>query len=64
MTWSQVRGLAGITAVSFLAAAINPNGPEMWIYPFLTLGSSAMQLTSSNGIRPIFTSVSSGRFWP
>ncbi len=43
MTWSQVRGLAGITAVSFLAAAINPNGPEMWIYPFLTLGSSAMQ---------------------
>ncbi len=43
LTWAEVRLLVGVTAVSFLAAAINPNGPELWIYPFFTLGSHAMQ---------------------
>jgi hypothetical protein len=43
LPWSEIKLLGGITAVSFLAAALNPNGPELWIYPFLTLGSSAMQ---------------------
>lgn len=43
LTWAEIRLLAVITAVSFLAAALNPNGPELWIYPFFTLGSHAMQ---------------------
>lgn len=43
LPWSDIKFLGGITAVSFLAAALNPNGPELWIYPFLTLGSHAMQ---------------------
>lgn len=43
LPWSEIKLLGGITAVSFLAAALNPNGPELWIYPFLTLGSHAMQ---------------------
>jgi hypothetical protein len=44
MEWGQIRYLAGITVVSFLAAGLNPNGVELWIYPFYTLGSSAMQV--------------------
>jgi hypothetical protein len=32
-----------MTVACFLAAVINPNGPELWIYPFFTLGSGAMQ---------------------
>ncbi len=33
-----------ITLASFLAAALNPNGIELWLYPFLTLTSPAMQV--------------------
>lgn len=33
-----------ITFASLLAAALNPNGVELWIYPFLTLTSPAMQV--------------------
>ncbi len=32
-----------ITFASLLAAALNPNGVELWIYPFLTLTSPAMR---------------------
>jgi hypothetical protein len=32
-----------MTLFSFLAAVVNPNGLELWIYPFFTLGSHAMQ---------------------
>ncbi|MDX1688780.1 MAG: hypothetical protein R3248_12420 [Candidatus Promineifilaceae bacterium] len=39
----QIRLLAAVTGVSFLAALLNPNGYHLWIYPFETLGSSAMQ---------------------
>jgi hypothetical protein len=39
----SVRWLAMITVLSFIAAVLNPNGPELWIYPFFTLGSVAMQ---------------------
>ncbi|MGB3714962.1 MAG: hypothetical protein WA996_11090 [Candidatus Promineifilaceae bacterium] len=38
-----IRWLAFMTVACFLAAVINPNGPELWIYPFFTLGSGAMQ---------------------
>jgi len=43
LEWSGIRWLALMTVVSFAAAVINPNGPELWIYPFFTLGSGAMQ---------------------
>lgn len=43
LDWAGVRWMALITAASFLAAALNPNGVELWIYPFFTLGSNAMQ---------------------
>lgn len=32
-----------VTIGAFLAAALNPNGFELWRYPFQTLGSQAMQ---------------------
>ena len=41
--WATIRQLAIITLLCFLAAILNPNGAELWIYPFLTLGSGAMQ---------------------
>lgn len=39
----QIRSLAAATGLAFLAALLNPNGYRLWIYPFETLGSSAMQ---------------------
>lgn len=41
--WTPVGWLLLMTVISFFVAAINPNGPELWIYPFFTLGSNAMQ---------------------
>jgi hypothetical protein len=43
LDWPDVRWLALMTLLSFLAAVVNPNGPELWIYPFFTLGSNVMQ---------------------
>lgn len=43
LPWPAIRRLALITALAFLCAAINPNGPSLWLYPFATLGSGAMQ---------------------
>ena len=39
----SIRTLALATGASFLAALLNPSGYVIWIYPFETLGSSAMQ---------------------
>ncbi len=57
----EIRGekLFPVTAVSFLAAALNPAGPGLWLYPFQTLGSPAMQAyiqewQSPNFHNPIF----------
>jgi len=60
-TWVDVRRLGGVTAVSFLAAVLNPSGIELWIYPFLTLGSSAMQVYIQEWHSPDFHQV---YFWP
>ncbi|MCA9922243.1 MAG: hypothetical protein KC421_07720 [Anaerolineales bacterium] len=60
-TWTDVRRLGVVTAVSFLAAALNPSGPELWIYPFLTLGSTAMQVYIQEWHSPDFHQV---YFWP
>jgi hypothetical protein len=61
LTWPQIRYLAVITVLSFLAAALNPNGPELWIYPFFTLGSSAMQAYIQEWHSPDFHQ---SYFWP
>ncbi|MFZ1400659.1 MAG: hypothetical protein WAS33_27405, partial [Candidatus Promineifilaceae bacterium] len=53
--------LFGVTAVSFLAAAANPSGIELWIYPFLTLGSGAMQAYIQEWHSPDFHQT---YFWP
>lgn len=43
LTWASVRLLFLITVASFAAAVLNPSGPALWLYPFETLGSPAMQ---------------------
>ncbi len=43
LSWLQIRELAIVTVLSFLVAAINPNGIALWLYPFETLGSPTMQ---------------------
>lgn len=41
--WRPIGQLGLVTVGSLLAAALNPNGVHIWIYPFETLGSPAMQ---------------------
>ncbi|MEZ4591219.1 MAG: hypothetical protein R3D55_08755 [Chloroflexota bacterium] len=53
--------LFGVTLASFLAAAVNPSGVELWIYPFLTLGSGAMQAYILEWHSPDFHQT---YFWP
>ncbi|GJM41017.1 MAG: hypothetical protein DHS20C20_12990 [Ardenticatenaceae bacterium] len=53
--------LFGVTMVSFLAAAVNPSGIELWIYPFLTLGSGPMQAYIQEWLSPDFHQT---YFWP
>lgn len=40
---ATTRRLAEVAGVSFLAAAMNPSGPRLWIYPFETLRSEQMR---------------------
>jgi hypothetical protein len=40
---ARLRQMVLVTAGSFLLAAVNPSGPSLWLYPFETLGSPAMQ---------------------
>lgn len=43
LPWAAIRRLALVTGLAFVAAGINPNGASLWLYPFATLGSGAMQ---------------------
>lgn len=43
MSAAAWRRLLAILLVSLVAALVNPNGYHLWIYPFETLGSGAMQ---------------------
>ena len=43
LTWSQLARLIVIAAVSFAVVAINPNGWQMWTYPFRTVGIGALR---------------------
>lgn len=61
LDWPALRQLVAVTAVCFLAAALNPSGPELWIYPFLTLGSNAMQVYIQEWQSPDFHQAP---FWP
>ena len=56
-----VPHLFGVTAASFLAAAVNPSGVELWLYPFLTLGSGPMQAYIQEWLSPDFHQP---YFWP
>ena len=58
---TAVTHLFAVTLVSFLAAAVNPSGIELWIYPFLTLGSGAMQAYIQEWLSPDFHQT---YFWP
>lgn len=42
-TWPQLRQLALVSLTTFAASLLNPQGIHLWLYPFETLGSSAMQ---------------------
>ena len=61
LAWADIRYLGVVTFLSFLAAAFNPNGPELWIYPFFTLGSEAMQVYIQEWHSPNFHLAI---FWP
>ncbi len=56
LDWRGVRWLAAMTVASFLASILNANGFELWIYPFLTLGSDVMQTYISEWHSPDFHS--------
>ena len=43
LTWRDVRLLSIVTLVTAAAPVLNPNGVQLLIYPFGTLGSPAMQ---------------------
>jgi hypothetical protein len=43
LDWVSIRWLVAITTFCFGVAVLNPNGYRLWIYPFETLGSNAMQ---------------------
>jgi len=61
MSTAAVRELGMVSVASFLAAALNPNGIELWVYPFFTLGSPSMQSIIREWQSPDFhRSV----FWP
>ncbi len=59
--WPAVRQLFLVAFVSFIAAVLNPSGVELWIYPFLTLGSPAMQAYIQEWHSPDFHL---SYFWP
>jgi hypothetical protein len=58
---TAVTHLFAVTVASFLAAAVNPSGIELWIYPFFTLGSGAMQAYIQEWLSPDFHQT---YFWP
>jgi hypothetical protein len=58
---SDVTWLGAMTALSFLAAALNPSGFDLWVYPFFTLGSGAMQAYIQEWQSPNFHAPI---FWP
>ncbi len=54
VAWSDIRQLVIATLLTALAALINPNGIQLLIYPFGTLGSPAMQAYIMEWFSPDF----------
>ncbi len=52
--WSDIRRLVIATLVTALAALVNPNGIQLLVYPFGTLGSPAMQAYIMEWFSPDF----------
>jgi hypothetical protein len=61
LEWNDIRWLGGITVACFGAALLNPNGYRLWIYPFETLTSNAMQSYIQEWHSPDFHA---SEFWP
>jgi len=61
LAWPAVRSLAMVTVTTFLVAVLNPSGPALWLYPFFTLGSQAMQTYILEWQSPDFHQ---SYFWP
>jgi hypothetical protein len=61
LDWRSIQWLAGAAVICFIAALLNPNGYRLWIYPFETLTSNAMQTYIAEWHSPDFHSPS---FWP
>ncbi len=61
LTWPEIRQLLMATAAGFILAALNPNGIELWVYPFSTLSSPAMQAYIQEWHSPDFHQKI---FWP
>ncbi|MEM7118073.1 MAG: hypothetical protein AAF614_36925 [Chloroflexota bacterium] len=57
LTWSQLKQLAIVVVLSFLAAVANPSGIALWWYPFETLGSHAMQTYIQEWHAPILAGI-------
>lgn len=61
LSTTTLRTLALVTVACFLVALLNPNGAKLWLYPFGTLGSSAMQQYIVEWQSPDFHNPT---FWP
>ncbi len=54
VAWSDIRRLVIATLLTALAALVNPNGIQLLVYPFGTLGSPAMQAYIMEWFSPDF----------
>ncbi|MDH4209650.1 MAG: hypothetical protein OEV76_12295, partial [Anaerolineae bacterium] len=54
MAWRDMRRLALVTLITAIAPILNPNGLQLLIYPFGTLGSAAMQAYIMEWFSPDF----------
>jgi hypothetical protein len=54
---SHIRSLAWVGLACLAASLLNPNGYQMWLYPFGTLGSGAMQAYIQEWFSPDFHQV-------
>jgi hypothetical protein len=54
MSWRDVKRLALVTLITAFATILNPNGLQLLIYPFGTLGSPAMQMYIMEWFSPDF----------
>jgi hypothetical protein len=43
LSWCPAGRLALVAAISFLLVSLNPNGVQMWMYPFRTVGIGVLQ---------------------